>query len=60
MICRRNHGDNRVGHDEVVKSLADVASVEQAPRMESGTMMSVLLTPLKHQEPVPILQDREP
>jgi translation initiation factor IF-3 len=34
--------------DEVVKSLADVASVEQAPRMESGKMMSVLLTPLKH------------
>ena len=33
---------------EIVKSLADVATVEQAPRMESGKMASVLLTPLKH------------
>lgn len=33
---------------EIVKMLEDVASVEQAPKMESGKMMSVLLTPLKH------------
>ena len=33
---------------EIVKALVDVAAVEQAPRMESGKMMSVLLTPLKH------------
>lgn len=33
---------------EIVKALTDVATVEQAPRMESGKMASVLLTPLKH------------
>jgi translation initiation factor IF-3 len=33
--------------NQIVKSLEDVATVEQRPRMESGRMMSVLLTPLK-------------
>lgn len=33
---------------EIVKVLADVATVEQPPRMESGKQASVLLTPLKH------------
>ncbi len=33
---------------EVVKKLEDIATVEQAPRMESGKMMSVMLTPIKH------------
>jgi translation initiation factor IF-3 len=33
---------------EIVKMLEDVAGIEQAPRMESGKMASVLLTPLKH------------
>jgi len=33
--------------NEIVKSLEDVATVEQRPRMESGRMMSVLLTPIK-------------
>ncbi len=33
---------------EIIKMLQDIASVEQAPRMESGKMMSILLTPLKH------------
>lgn len=32
---------------EIVKTLEDVATVEQPPRMESGRMMSVLLTPIK-------------
>lgn len=32
--------------DEIVKSLEDVATVEQAPKMESGRMMSVLLSPM--------------
>ena len=34
--------------EEIIKSLQDIAAVEQAPRMESGKMMSILLTPLKH------------
>jgi translation initiation factor IF-3 len=33
--------------NEIVKNLEDVATVEQRPRMESGRMMSVLLTPIK-------------
>lgn len=33
---------------EIVKKLEDIATVEQAPRMESGKMMSVLMTPIKH------------
>lgn len=32
--------------DDIVKSLEDIANVEQPPRMESGRMMSVLLSPL--------------
>lgn len=32
--------------DEIVKSLEDVATVEQPPKMESGRMMSVLLAPM--------------
>ena len=54
MICL-NNPNNPTGAlltaemlQEIVKKLEDVASVEQAPRMESGKMMSVLLTPLKH------------
>ena len=31
---------------EIIKSLEDIASVEQPPRMESGRMMSVMLSPL--------------
>lgn len=34
--------------EEIIKSLEDIASVEQPPRMESGKMMSILLSPLKH------------
>lgn len=34
--------------EEIIKSLEDIAAVEQRPRMESGKMMSILLTPLKH------------
>ncbi len=33
---------------EIVKKLEDIATVEQAPKMESGKMMSVLMTPIKH------------
>lgn len=33
---------------EIVKALEDVATVEQTPRMESGRMASVLLSPIKH------------
>ncbi len=34
--------------EEIIKSLEDIASVEQRPKMESGKMMSILLSPLKH------------
>lgn len=42
-----HHDRGREMLDEIVKSLEDVASVEQAPKMESGRMMSVLLSPNK-------------
>lgn len=42
-----HHDRGREMLEEIVKSLVDVASVEQSPRMESGRMMSVLLTPNK-------------
>ncbi len=34
--------------EEIIKSLQDIATVEQPPKMESGKMMSVLLAPAKH------------
>ena len=37
-----------VGREKSVKALEDVATVEQPPKMESGKIASVLLTPLKH------------
>ncbi len=40
-----HHDRGREMLEEIVESLKDVASVEQAPKMESGRMMSVLLTP---------------
>ena len=41
-----HHDRGREMLDEIVKSLEDVATVEQSPRMESGRMMSVLLAPV--------------
>lgn len=40
-----HHDRGREMLEEIVKSLEDVAVVEQSPRMESGRMMSVLLAP---------------
>ncbi|APZ92611.1 Translation initiation factor IF-3 [Fuerstiella marisgermanici] len=40
-----HHDRGREMLEEIVKSLEDVALVEQHPRMESGRMMSVLLAP---------------
>ncbi len=40
-----HHDRGREMLQEIVKSLEDVATVEQAPKMESGRMMSVLLAP---------------
>lgn len=40
-----HHDRGREMLEEIVKSLEDVATVEQAPKMESGRMMSVLLAP---------------
>lgn len=40
-----HHDRGREMLEEIVKSLEDCSTVEQAPRMESGRMMSVLLTP---------------
>ncbi|MEP3479434.1 MAG: translation initiation factor IF-3 [Fuerstiella sp.] len=42
-----HHDRGREMLDEIVKSLEDVATVEVAPKMESGRMMSVLLSPNK-------------
>lgn len=42
-----HHDRGREMLDGIVKSLEDVATVEQAPKMESGRMMSVLLSPNK-------------
>ena len=41
-----HHDRGREMLQEIVKSLEDIASVEQPPKMESGRMMSVLLAPL--------------
>ena len=41
-----HHDRGREMLDEIIKSLEDIASVEQSPRMESGRMMSVMLAPL--------------
>ena len=41
-----HHDRGREMLEEIVKSLEDVATVEQSPRMESGRMMSVLLAPV--------------
>ncbi|MCH2212795.1 MAG: translation initiation factor IF-3 [Fuerstiella sp.] len=41
-----HHDRGREMLEEIIKSLEDVASVEQSPRMESGRMMSVMLSPL--------------
>lgn len=40
-----HHDRGREMLEEIVKSLEDVATVEQHPKMESGRMMSVLLAP---------------
>lgn len=40
-----HHDRGREMLEEIVKSLEDCATVEQSPRMESGRMMSVLLSP---------------
>jgi len=40
-----HHDRGREMLNEIVKSLEDIATVEQAPKMESGRMMSVLLAP---------------
>ena len=42
-----HHDRGREMLEEIVKSLAEIAAVEQPPRMESGRMMSVMLTPAK-------------
>ena len=41
-----HHDRGREMLEEIIKSLEDIASVEQSPRMESGRMMSVMLAPL--------------
>ena len=41
-----HHDRGREMLEEIVKSLQDVATVEQHPKMESGRMMSVLLAPM--------------
>jgi len=41
-----HHDRGRELLEDVIKSLNDIATVEQSPRMESGRMMSVLLSPL--------------
>lgn len=40
-----HHDRGREMLERIVKSLEDVATVEQPPKMESGRMMSVLLAP---------------
>lgn len=42
-----HHDRGREMLEEIVKSLEDVATVEQPPKMESGRMMSVMLSPNK-------------
>lgn len=41
-----HHDRGREMLEEIIKSLEDIASVEQPPKMESGRMMSVMLAPL--------------
>ncbi len=42
-----HHDRGREMLDDIIQSLEDVATVEQPPRMESGRMMSVLLSPVR-------------
>ena len=42
-----HHDRGREMLNDIIKTLEDVAAVEQPPRMESGRMMSAMLTPLK-------------
>lgn len=42
-----HHDRGREMLDEVVQSLEGVATVEQPPKMESGRMMSVMLSPIR-------------
>lgn len=41
-----HHDRGREMLQEIIRTLEDIASVEQPPRMESGRMMSVMLAPL--------------
>jgi len=41
-----HHERGREMLDEIIETLADVASVEDAPRMESGRVMSTTLAPM--------------
>ncbi len=41
-----HHDRGREMLEEIIKSLEDIAIVEQPPRMESGRMMSVMLAPM--------------
>ena len=41
-----HHDRGREMLQEIIKSLEDIASVEQPPRMESGRMRAVMLSPL--------------
>ncbi|MCA8991634.1 MAG: translation initiation factor IF-3 [Planctomycetaceae bacterium] len=42
-----HHDRGRELLEQIIQQLADVSTVEQSPRMESGRMMSALLTPGK-------------
>ena len=42
-----HHDRGREMLDEIVNSLEEVATVEQPPKMESGRMMSVMLSPIR-------------
>ena len=42
-----HHDRGREMLEEVVQSLEEVATVEQPPKMESGRMMSVMLSPIR-------------
>lgn len=46
-----HHDRGREMLEEIIKSLEDAATVEVPPKMESGRMMSVLLTPAKSSRP---------
>jgi translation initiation factor IF-3 len=42
-----HHDRGREMLEDIVKSLEDIATVEQPPRMESGRMMSAMVTPIR-------------